>query len=33
VKIDIDVNPTIDGIAAGRDEILEKAIEFINKHD
>jgi carboxyl-terminal processing protease len=33
VKIDIKVNPTIDGIAAGRDEILEKALEFINKHD
>ncbi|WP_057938599.1 hypothetical protein [Algoriphagus resistens] len=30
VKIDIEANPTIEGIAAGKDEILEKAIEFIN---
>lgn len=32
VKIDIEINPTIEGIAAGRDEILEKAIEFINRN-
>lgn len=31
VKIDIEVNPTLEGIAAGRDEILEKAIEYINQ--
>ncbi|WP_057940153.1 S41 family peptidase [Algoriphagus resistens] len=30
VKIDIEANPTIEGIAAGKDEILEKAIDFIN---
>lgn len=31
VKIDTEVNPTLEGIAAGRDEILEKAIEFIKR--
>lgn len=31
VKIDIEVNPTIEGIIAGKDEILEKAIEFANE--
>jgi carboxyl-terminal processing protease len=31
VKIDIPVEHTIEGVAAGRDEILEKAIEFINE--
>lgn len=31
VKIDIQVNPTIQGIINGEDEILDKAIEFINK--
>ncbi|MFN3999381.1 hypothetical protein [Algoriphagus sp.] len=30
VKIEIEVNPTIQGIIAGKDEILEKAIEFVN---
>lgn len=28
---DIEVRPTIAGIKAGRDEVLEKAIEIINK--
>jgi len=28
---DIEVNPTIDGIRAGRDELLEKAIVYFNK--
>jgi len=28
VKIDVEVNPTIDGVRAGKDEILEKAIEI-----
>ncbi len=27
IKIDVEVNPTISGIAQGRDEVLEKAIE------
>lgn len=31
VKIDIEVRPTVKGIIEGRDEVLEKAIEFINK--
>ncbi|WNH07633.1 S41 family peptidase [Thalassobellus suaedae] len=31
VKIDIEVQPTIHGIKAGRDEILEKAIKFVNE--
>lgn len=31
VKIDIEVRPTILGIIEGRDEVLEKAIEFVNK--
>tara|TARA_R110002153_G_C13281717_1_gene494125 strand:- start:25 stop:1665 length:1641 start_codon:yes stop_codon:yes gene_type:complete len=31
VKIDIEVNRTIQGIIDGKDEILEKAIEYINK--
>lgn len=30
VKIDIEVNPTTQGIIAGKDEILERAIEFVN---
>ncbi|WP_206367765.1 hypothetical protein [Sphingobacterium chungjuense] len=29
VAPDIEVKPTIDGIKAGRDELLEKAIELI----
>ncbi len=29
VKIDVVVNPTIKGIKAGRDELLEKAKEMI----
>jgi C-terminal processing protease CtpA/Prc len=28
---DIEVKPTINGILAGKDEVLEKAIELINK--
>ncbi len=28
MQIDVDVNPTIDGVRAGRDEILEKAMEI-----
>lgn len=31
VKIDIEINQTIEGIREGRDEILEKAIELIEK--
>ena len=31
VKIDLKVYPTIKGIKAGRDELVEKAIEIINK--
>lgn len=31
VKIDIKVNPTLQAIINGKDEILEKAIEFINQ--
>ena len=31
VKIDIKVNPTLQAIKNGKDEILEKAIEFINQ--
>lgn len=31
VKIDIEIKPTIQGIAEGRDEVLEKAIEFLNE--
>lgn len=31
VKIDIEIQPTIQGIIEGRDEILEKAIEYANK--
>ncbi|RPD98614.1 hypothetical protein EGM88_05325 [Aureibaculum marinum] len=31
IKIDVKVVPTFAGIVAGRDEILEKAIEIINK--
>ena len=31
VKIDIEVRPTIKGILEGKDEILEKAIELIEK--
>lgn len=29
IVTDIEVKPTIDGIKAGRDELLEKAIELI----
>jgi len=28
VKIDIEVKPTINGLRAGRDEVLEKALEI-----
>jgi carboxyl-terminal processing protease len=31
IKIDIEITQTLEGVAAGRDEILEKAIEFINE--
>ncbi|MBX2844054.1 MAG: hypothetical protein KTR26_19945 [Flammeovirgaceae bacterium] len=31
VKIDVEVKPTIQGIKDGRDEVLEKAIEFVGK--
>lgn len=30
---DIEVRPTIQGLREGRDELLEKALEFINKND
>ncbi|MFH4966551.1 S41 family peptidase [Gaetbulibacter sp. M235] len=30
VKIDIEIKPTIQGIIDGKDEVLEKAIEYIN---
>lgn len=30
VKIDIEIKPTIQGIKEGRDEVLEKALEYIN---
>ncbi|SFH19665.1 C-terminal processing protease CtpA/Prc, contains a PDZ domain [Pontibacter chinhatensis] len=30
VKIDIEVKPTVQGIIEGKDEVLEKAIEFVN---
>jgi carboxyl-terminal processing protease len=32
VKIDIEVKPTIQGIIDGKDEVLEKAIEFVNSN-
>ena len=32
VKIDIEVNPTIQGIGDGRDEVLERALEFIEEN-
>lgn len=32
VKIDIPISPTIQGIKAGKDELLEKAIELIEKN-
>ncbi len=31
VKVDIEVKPTIQGIIEGRDEVLERAIQFINE--
>ncbi|MFT7163207.1 MAG: carboxyl-terminal processing protease [Bacteroidia bacterium] len=31
VNIDIEIKPTIQGIIEGRDEVLEKAIEFVNE--
>lgn len=31
VKIDIEVKPTIKGLIEGKDEILEKAIQFVNE--
>ena len=30
IKIDIPVNPTIEGVRQGKDELLEKAVEIIN---
>ncbi|UZR97834.1 S41 family peptidase [Chondrinema litorale] len=33
VKIDIEVKPSIQGIIDGSDEVLEKAIEFINSSE
>jgi hypothetical protein len=30
IRIDMEVIPTIEGIAKGKDELLEKAIEIIN---
>ena len=30
VRIDVTVRPTIAGIQAGRDEVLEKALEYLN---
>lgn len=30
VKVDIEVKPTLEGLVLGRDEVLERAIEFIN---
>lgn len=32
VKIDIEVKPTVQGIIDGKDEVLEKAIEFVNSN-
>ncbi len=32
VKIDIEVKPTIQGIIDGKDEVLEKAVEFLNNN-
>lgn len=31
VKIDIEEKPTIEGVSEGKDEILDRAIEFINE--
>ncbi|MRM97442.1 S41 family peptidase [Riemerella anatipestifer] len=31
VKVDIEVKPTIQGIIDGKDEVLEKAIEYVNR--
>ena len=31
VKIDIEVKPTIRRIVEGRDEVLDRAIEFVNE--
>ncbi|WP_028873134.1 S41 family peptidase [Psychroserpens burtonensis] len=31
VKIDVEVNPTLQGILDGKDEVLDKAIEFANE--
>jgi carboxyl-terminal processing protease len=32
VKIDIEIKPTIQGIRDGKDEVFEKAIEFLNRN-
>lgn len=33
VKVDIEIKPTIQGIINGKDEVLEKAIEYINERE
>lgn len=33
VRIDVEVHPTLDGIRAGRDEVLEKALEILGRED
>ncbi|MCC9165400.1 S41 family peptidase [Pontibacter harenae] len=33
VKVDIEVRPTLQGVIAGKDEVLEKAIEFVQNHE
>ena len=30
IKIDVEVKPTLKGLKANKDEVLERAIEFIN---
>jgi carboxyl-terminal processing protease len=32
VKIDVQMKPTIQGIRAGKDELLDKAVSLIQKH-
>jgi C-terminal processing protease CtpA/Prc len=31
LKPDVEVTPTLAGIRAGRDEVLDKAVEYINQ--
>lgn len=33
VRIDVEVHPTVEGLKAGRDEVLEKALEILCKED